>query len=136
MLTVQTQPAQNPANRGHRHAEVAGDLRPAHPLPPQPLDFAYSVARGTVLAVVRRRAAVTQACRSFGAIPRQPTIALPRRYPGGLRRLYDAPTRRCDALDQQESTLRRQPRILWMFIRAPAWVADGGQPTVSQANPG
>jgi hypothetical protein len=34
---VQTQPAQNPANRGHRHAELAGDLRPAHPLPPQPL---------------------------------------------------------------------------------------------------
>src|SRR6516225_10258484 len=81
---VQTQPAQNPANRGHRHAEVAGDLRPAHPLPPQPLDFAHAVARGTVLAVMRRRAAVTQTCRSLGAITRQPAIALPQRDPRGL----------------------------------------------------
>src|SRR6516225_8668829 len=107
---IQTQPAQNPANRGHRHAELASDLWPAHPLPPQPLDFAHSVASSTVLAVVRRRAAITQTCRSLGAITRQPAIALPYRDPRGLRRLHDAPARLCNALDQQEATLRRQPR--------------------------
>ena len=56
---------------------------------------------------------------------RQPTIALPRRYPGGLRRLYDAPARLCNALDQQESTpaVARagscgvNRAFLWMFIR-------------------
>jgi hypothetical protein len=109
---VQTQSAQNPANRGHRHAELAGDLRPAHPLPPQPLDVTHAVARNTVLAAVRRRAAVSQTCRPLSAITRQPAVALPHRDPRGLRRLHDAPTRLCNALDQQESTLRRQPRIL------------------------
>ena len=109
---VQTQSAQNPANRGHRHAELAGDLRPAHPLPPQPLDLAHPLASRTVLAAVRGRAAITQTRRPLGAITREPAIALPHRYPRGLRRLDDAPARLCNALDQQESTLRRQPRIL------------------------
>ena len=45
-------------------------------------------------------------------LARQPAVALPHRDPRGLRRLHDAPTRLCNALDQQESTLRRQPRIL------------------------
>src|SRR5215469_15778915 len=51
---VQAQPAQNPADRGHRHAELASDLRSAHPLPPQPLDLAYPLVTSTVLAAVRR----------------------------------------------------------------------------------
>jgi hypothetical protein len=112
---VQTQSAQNRANRGYRHAELAGDLRPAHSLPPQPLDFADAVASGTVLAVVRRRAAVTQTCRSLGAITCQPAIALPHRDPRGLRRLLDAPARLCNALDQQEP--REMSARPWQGIR-------------------
>ncbi|MBV8335524.1 MAG: hypothetical protein JO358_08820 [Alphaproteobacteria bacterium] len=101
---VQTQPAQNPAHCGRRHAELAGNLRPAHPPPPQPLDFTDAVAGSTVLATVRRRAAIIQTRCPLGAITRQPAIALPHRDARGLRRLREAPASLCNAFDQQEST--------------------------------
>jgi hypothetical protein len=109
---AQPEPAQHRSHGRDRHAELAGDCRPAQALPPQSGDRGDPLGIQAVPAAYRRRAAVPQRRRTTAAIPRQPAIPLPLRYAGGFGRLGHPPTHRRDPLHQQESTLRRQPRIL------------------------
>jgi hypothetical protein len=91
---------------------LAGNNRPAHPLPPQSRDLADPFRGNTVPATPWRRTAVTQLCRATASVAGQPAIALPLRYAGRFGRFRHSPTKLFDPSHQQESTLGRQARIL------------------------
>src|SRR5208282_3209679 len=109
---AQPEAAQDLADRRNRHAELPRDRRTAQPLSPQPLDLDNPLGRGAVSAAPWRRAAISQCRRTATAIAGQPVVGAAGGQSGGLRCLRHRPALLCDALDQQESTPRRQPRIL------------------------
>jgi len=109
---AQTQAAQNDADRGDRHGQLAGDRRATHPPLPQALDLADPLSTNAMLALMRGRAAVGQRRGAAAAVARQPAIALPLRNPGRVGGIDYPPTLLGDPPHQQVSTLRRQPRIL------------------------
>ncbi len=92
---AQAQAAQNGADRGDRHVQLPRYSRAAHPLP-----------------ALRGRAAVGQRRWTAASVARQPAIALPLRNSRRFRRVSNPPTLLGYPPHQQESTLRRQPRIL------------------------
>lgn len=108
----QSAAAQHRSHARHRHVQLAGNRRAAHSLPPQALNLLDPFGVKTVLAAVRRRAAVGQRRLTPGPITGQPAIASPHRDPGRLGRIRYLPTLNLDPLHQQESTRRGQARIL------------------------
>ena len=109
---AQSEPAQDRADRGNRHAQLARNRRPAHPLLPQALDLADPFGADAVLAALRRRAAVGQRRGPAASVPREPAIALPFRNPCCYCSRRKPPAATLNPLHQQESTGRRQARIL------------------------
>ena len=106
------QAAQNLAHPRNRHAEPPGDDRAAQTLLPQTLDLGNPLGRGAVAAALWRRTAISQCRRTATAAAGQLMTGTAGRHSGGLRRLRHAPALLRDSFHQQESTLRRQPRIL------------------------
>src|SRR5438067_8891757 len=109
---AQTEPAQDRADRGNRHAQLSRNGRSAHPLPPQAVDLANPFGADAVFAALRCRAAIGQCRYAAASVPRQPAIALPFRNPGCYGGRREPPAATLNPLHQQESTWRRQARIL------------------------
>ena len=65
-----------------------------------------------MLALVRGRAAIGQCRGAAAAVARQSAVALPHRNPGRVGGIDYPPPVLGDPPHQQDSTLRRQPRIL------------------------
>jgi len=89
---AQAEPAQDRTHRRDRHAQLAGNRGPTHPLPPQRRDLADPLRGDAVLATPRRRAAVAQLRRATASAAGQPAIALPLRYAGCFGRFRYPPT--------------------------------------------
>ncbi len=109
---AEPQPAQDTAHRRTRQAELFGDAAPALALSPQPLDRLVAFA-GRRIAVSRgRRAAVLEGDLAARPIPLQPFVGPPYGQANRHGGIGNLPTLILDPQNHQESTWRRQPRIL------------------------
>src|SRR5262249_25494067 len=73
---AQTEPPQDRTHRRDRHAKLAGDRRPTHPLPPQRRELTDPLRAHAMLATTRRRTAVVQRRGAAASVSGQPAIAI------------------------------------------------------------
>jgi hypothetical protein len=72
---AQSDPRQDPRDRGERHPEALGDLGGGHPQPPQRSDRLDPALISAVGDDHRRRRAIQQTGRPVGPVTPQPTCA-------------------------------------------------------------
>jgi hypothetical protein len=109
---AQPETTQNAADRRDRHGKLARNRRAAQALAPPALDVGHAPVRHLVGTMLGRRAPVDQRRGPAGTVARKPAVRLPVRQSRSAGRRPHSPALICDPLHQQESTLRRQTRIL------------------------
>jgi hypothetical protein len=109
---AEPEPAQDAADRRDRNGELARDRRAAQALASPAFDLGHAHVCHLVPRVLGRRAPVGQRCRPAAAVAREPTVSLALRQSRGAGGRDDRPALLDHPPHQQESTLRRQTRIL------------------------
>jgi hypothetical protein len=104
--------AQDGADGGTRHGELAGNGGSAHALPAQPLDRRDLLGRRAMRAAAGGRLAVDQRSRTTRPVARQPFIGGALRHARRFRGVRNAPAVIADAAHQKGSTMDRHAGIL------------------------
>ena len=110
--SAEAEPPEHGANGRERHGELAGNLRPAHALTPEPLDLGDGLVSQAMGASGRRRAPVLKHLLAARPKASQPLVGGPLRHAGSRGGLGDAPAFDHDAVHQKGSTMDRHAGIL------------------------
>jgi hypothetical protein len=104
--------AQDGADGGARHGELAGNGGAAHALAPQPLDRRDLLGWRAMRRVAGRRLAVLQRRHPAGPEASEPGIGGALRHACCLRGIGNAPSLLADTAHQKRSTMHRHAGIL------------------------